>query len=139
MKLVSAFYTRHRVASHDNVPMFKMQTIIAHMASTSSGFYEGQQYHLDMVRLGTALYGSEWNTSAFRWLTRITGIKQVTLWPLKSKASAPWFLQQVHCAPSEEGGYCDSPDLMKIETVCHMWFLWVWASRKERGAVFRAC
>lgn len=56
-----------------------VQDIIAHMASSSSGFYKGQEYHLDQVRIGSALYGSEGNTSAFRWLTRITGIKQVTL------------------------------------------------------------
>ncbi|BDA41304.1 Alanine racemase [Coccomyxa sp. Obi] len=53
------------------------QDIIAHMASSTSGFFKGQQYHLDQVRLGTALYGSEKDTSAFRWLTRITGIKKV--------------------------------------------------------------
>ena len=53
------------------------QDIIAHMASSSEGFFDGQQYHLDLVRLGTAMYGSEWNTTAARWLTRITGIKQV--------------------------------------------------------------
>ena len=47
------------------------------MASSSDGFFDGQQYHLDLVRLGTALYGSERNTTAARWLTRITGIKQV--------------------------------------------------------------
>ena len=54
-----------------------VQGIIAHMASSSEGFFDGQEYHLDLVRLGTAMYGSEWNTTAARWLTRITGIKQV--------------------------------------------------------------
>ncbi|CAL8461973.1 g1504 [Coccomyxa elongata] len=53
------------------------QDIIAHMASSTSGFFKGQQYHLDQVRLGTALYGSGKDNSAFRWLTRITGIKKV--------------------------------------------------------------
>ena len=54
-----------------------MQGIIAHMASSSDGFFDGQQYHLDLVRLGTAMFGSLWNTTAARGLTRITGIKQV--------------------------------------------------------------
>ena len=47
------------------------------MASSSSGFRDGQQYHLDLVRLGTALYSFDKEGSAARWLTRITGIKQV--------------------------------------------------------------
>ncbi len=54
-----------------------VQGIIAHMASSTDGFFDGQQYHLDLVRLGTAMYGSQSNTTAARWLTRITGIKQV--------------------------------------------------------------
>lgn len=54
-----------------------MQGIIAHMASSTAGFFDGQQYHLDLVRLGTAMYGVRANTSAARWLTRVTGIKQV--------------------------------------------------------------
>ena len=52
------------------------QGIIAHMASSSSGFYQGQQFHLDLVRLGTALYSFEADRSAARWLTRITALKQ---------------------------------------------------------------
>ena len=52
------------------------QAVIAHMASSSSGFRDGQQYHLDLVRLGTALYSFDKEGSAARWLTRITGIKQ---------------------------------------------------------------
>ncbi len=54
-----------------------MQGIIVHMASSTAGFFDGQQDHLDLVRLGTAMYGVEANTSVARWLTRITGIKQV--------------------------------------------------------------
>ena len=36
-----------------------VQGIIAHMASSTDGFFDGQQYHLDLVRLGTAMYGSQ--------------------------------------------------------------------------------
>ncbi|EIE25075.1 hypothetical protein COCSUDRAFT_61318 [Coccomyxa subellipsoidea C-169] len=53
------------------------QDIIAHMASSTAGFRKGQEYHLDQVRIGSALYGSGPSDSAFRWLTRITGIKEV--------------------------------------------------------------
>lgn len=53
------------------------QAVIAHMASSSSGFYQGQQYHLDLVRLGTTLYSFEADHSAARWLSRISAIKQV--------------------------------------------------------------
>ena len=52
------------------------QAITAHMASSTSGFYQGQQYHLDLVRLGTALYSFEAPRSAARWLARISAIKQ---------------------------------------------------------------
>ena len=56
-----------------------MQGIIAHMATSTSGFFQGQEYHLDLVRLGTVnyLFGNQSSSSAARWLTRITGIKQV--------------------------------------------------------------
>ncbi|CAK0783713.1 hypothetical protein CVIRNUC_006912 [Coccomyxa viridis] len=55
------------------------QDIIAHMATSTSGFFQGQEYHLDLVRLGTVnyLFGNQSSSSAARWLTRITGIKQV--------------------------------------------------------------
>ena len=49
------------------------------MATSTSGFFQGQEYHLDLVRLGTVnyLFGNQSSSSAARWLTRITGIKQV--------------------------------------------------------------
>ena len=66
-----------------------VQDIVAHMASSSSGFFKGQQYHLDQVRLGSALYGyGGKEKNSFRWLTRITGIKEVQ--SRSSSAHARW-------------------------------------------------
>ncbi len=64
---------------HDVVLACNGQDIIAHMASSTAGFRKGQEYHLNQVRIGSALYGSGPSDSAFRWLTRITGIKEVLL------------------------------------------------------------
>ena len=66
------------IACHEAV-LLCVQDIIAHMATSTSGFFQGQEYHLDLVRLGTVnyLFGNQSSSSAARWLTRITGIKQV--------------------------------------------------------------
>ena len=75
---VSAAPAALPAALHEGV-LLCVQDIIAHMATSTSGFFQGQEYHLDLVRLGTVnyLFGNQSSSSAARWLTRITGIKQV--------------------------------------------------------------